>query len=91
MLVGKIHVVRHGVSEGVEYYLQAKIRGESYFGWPFERYLGASLDGLLSCSCCEKLGVLEVKCPQCVKDEFPVDDDCNFCMTKQSDHTWTLK
>ena len=20
-----------------------------------------------------------------------MDDDCNFCTTKQSDHTWTLK
>lgn len=57
-------------------------------------YLGASPDGLISCSCCGEKGVLEVKCPLCVKDEFPseVDTDhrSSFCMIKENS-TWTLE
>ena len=53
-------------------------------------YTGASPDGIISCSCCGK-GVLEVKCPSCVKDSFPEDDSQSFCMSKQSDGNWTIK
>ena len=53
-------------------------------------YLGASPDGIINCNCCGK-GVLEVKCPFCIKEGLPGDlDQTNFCMTKQDD-LWTLK
>jgi hypothetical protein len=38
-------------------------------------HIGASPDGLVSCSCCGK-GVLEVKCPLCVKEGF--NDEANY-------------
>jgi hypothetical protein len=49
-------------------------------------YIGASPDGLVSCLCCDE-GVLEVKCPLCVKDHFPADDNeeqgrQKFCMSQ---------
>ena len=52
--------------------------------------MGASPDGIVSCSCCGK-GVLEVKCPHSVKESFPEDDSCSFCMEKGNDGNWTLK
>jgi len=52
-------------------------------------YIGASPDGLVSCSCCGD-GVLEVKCPFSVKDKFPENDQASFCMRKV-DNSWVLK
>ena len=45
-------------------------------------YIGASPDGLVCCSCCGE-GVLEVKCPLCVKYNFPDEELKGFCMTKK--------
>ena len=56
-------------------------------------YIGASPDGLVECSCCGK-GLVEIKCPHCVKDSFPDEDTSNsrsFCLSKQSDGEWMLK
>ena len=53
-------------------------------------YLGASPDGIVNCNCCGK-GVLEVKCPFCIKEDLPGDlDETDFCMTQQ-DGKWMLK
>ena len=53
-------------------------------------YLGASPDGIINCNCCGK-GVLEVKCPFCIKEGLPGDpDETDFCMTKQNGK-WILK
>ena len=50
-----------------------------------------SPDGLVHCTCCGE-GVLEVKCPQCIKDKLPDDDEVNaFCMIKDVHGKWTLK
>ena len=38
---------------------------------PLSPHLGASPDGLVSCSCCSGSGVLEIKCPFSVKDSAP--------------------
>ena len=46
-------------------------------------YMGASPDGIINCECCGK-GVLEIKCPFCVKNET-IDDATNnktFCLIK---------
>uniref|UniRef100_A0A1X7US45 PHD-type domain-containing protein n=1 Tax=Amphimedon queenslandica TaxID=400682 RepID=A0A1X7US45_AMPQE len=53
-------------------------------------YIGASPNGIVSCSCCGK-GVPEVKCPHSVKKSFPEDSKHSFCMEKGSDGNWTLK
>lgn len=61
-----------------------------FFIDPERPYLGASPDSIVTCKCCGK-GVLEVKCPHCVKDGLPEGNDVpGFCMTKNND-TWTLK
>lgn len=45
-------------------------------------YVGATPDGLVTCTCCGK-GTVEVKCPFGCKQGLP-DDDSNFCTTKDS-------
>lgn len=45
-------------------------------------YIGASPDGIVNCNCCGQ-GVVEVKCPFCVKEGLPEDDIGGFCMTKK--------
>ena len=45
-------------------------------------YIGASPDEIVCCSCCGE-GVLEVKCPLCVKEIFPDEELNGFCMTKK--------
>ncbi len=41
--------------------------------------------GVLNCKCCGK-GVIEVKCPHCVKEGLPEDNELpGFCMTKDDD------
>ena len=41
-------------------------------------FLGASPDGMVECSCCDK-GVVEIKCPYCYNQDLP-DDDNTFYM-----------
>ena len=49
-------------------------------------YIGASPDGIVSCDCCGK-GVVDVKCPLCVKDGLPDASPPGFCMKKDE---WKL-
>ena len=51
-------------------------------------FIGASPDAFVECSCCNQ-GVVEVKCPHCIKDRSPDEVD-NFCMVKE-DEKWRLK
>ena len=54
-------------------------------------FVAASLDGIVSCTCCGK-GTVEVKCPFCVKEGLPAEDEKeNSCsrLTWQ-DGKWTL-
>lgn len=39
---------------------------------PHAPHLGASPDGLVSCTCCVGSGVLEIKCPYSVRDALPI-------------------
>lgn len=46
-------------------------------------FLGATPDGILNCSCCEKKYVIEIKCPFKCKEKSPADlakTDKTFCM-----------
>ena len=52
-------------------------------------FIGASPDGIISCKCCWK-GVLEVKCPFCVKEGLPDEESEDFCMELQN-NKWVLK
>lgn len=52
-------------------------------------FVGASPDRIITCTCCGK-GVLEVKCPYCIKDGLPQEDQENFCMT-QKNGKWSLR
>ena len=52
-------------------------------------FIGATPDGITDCTCCGK-GLVEVKCPHCVKDGLPEEDTRNFCMVK-IDGQWSLK
>ena len=49
-------------------------------------FIGASPDGIIQCECCTGIGVLEVKCPYCVRDVEPssapyIQDDGNLLKT----------
>lgn len=50
-------------------------------------FIGATPDGYVTCSCCGS-GVIEIKCPHCVKD-MSLDDAAStikrFCLIKDSD------
>ena len=52
-------------------------------------YIGASPDRIVCCDCHGK-GVLEVKCPFCMKDGLPDNDKENIFMVLK-DGKWTLK
>lgn len=50
--------------------------------WPF---IGASPDGIVDCSCCER-GVLEIKCPYCHRESSvttAVSEDPKFCLKER--------
>ena len=51
--------------------------------WPF---LGASLDGIVCCDSCGH-GVIEVKCPYCVRNKHLEDavKDKSFCLKEELD------
>ena len=55
---------------------------QDFFIDPSKPYLGASPDSIVNCKCCGK-GVLEVKCPYCIKDGLPEESENSFCMTKE--------
>ena len=49
-------------------------------------FIGASPDGNIQCECCTGIGVLEVKCPYCIRDVEPssapyIQDDGNLLKT----------
>ena len=49
--------------------------------------MGASPDGIISCTCCGK-GTLEIKCPYCHRGESVTDaayEDHKFCLQLNSD------
>lgn len=52
-------------------------------------YIGAPPDGFVKCDCCGH-GLIEVKCPHCIKDELPEEEYSGFCMEKHNNE-WTLK
>ena len=52
-------------------------------------FIGASPDGLVECSCCGK-GLLEIKCPYCIKEKLPDEEFSGFCKSKHPDK-WGLK
>lgn len=54
-------------------------------------YLGASPDSIITCKCCGK-GVVEVKCPFCVKDGLLNENEnrAGFCLVKENER-WSLK
>ena len=53
-----------------------------------DRFLGATPDLLLECSCCGK-GVLEIKCPYSIVNEIPSPDNLPYLVS--SDGSVTLK
>ncbi|XP_019858639.1 PREDICTED: uncharacterized protein LOC109586852 [Amphimedon queenslandica] len=73
-----------------ENHIDLTIKDNGFFIDLCHPYIGASPDGIVSCSCCGK-GVLEVKCPHSVKESFPEDNNRSFCMEKGNDGNWTLK
>ena len=56
--------------------------------WP---YLGASPDGVVTCSCCGK-GVLKIKCPYCHRSEDidALAADPKSCLVKSADGSYCL-
>ena len=52
-------------------------------------FLGASLDDMVKCSCCDK-GAVEIKSPYCYNQDMPDDDDNTFYMINRKG-TWSLK
>ena len=51
-------------------------------------FLGASPDGMVECSCCDK-GVVEIKCPYCYNQDLPDDDNTFYMINRKG--TWSLK
>jgi len=47
-------------------------------------YLHAYLDGIITCKC-HGMGVLEIKCPYCFKEQLPQEatEDSGFCLEQQ--------
>ena len=50
-------------------------------------YIGASPDGIIDCDCCG-LGILEVKCPYCIRMEDPSTASCLQNDTLDSSHQY---
>ena len=50
--------------------------------------MGATPDGLTECDCCDRKGVLEIKCPFCLKDQSmeEASGDKRFCLEKVNSH-----
>jgi len=66
-----------------------KIEGVGLFSHPDDPYIGASPDRIAYCDWHGK-GVLEVKCPFCMKDGLPLDDKDNVFMELKNGK-WILK
>ena len=49
---------------------------------PEQPYLGASPDGIVTCTCCGK-GLVERKCPFFIKEGFPENPSKSFCIHKE--------
>ena len=60
---------------------------------PSYPHFGASPDGIITCSCCIGMGVLEVKCPYSCRDKSLAEasSDSNSCLEMQLDGVMTLK
>ena len=96
-----IHIYRWGCThekDGIQSYISSatmnhgglQVQEAGLFVDVERPHLGASPDGIVNCNCCGR-GVLEVKCPFCIKEDLPGDlDETDFCMTQQ-DGKWMLK
>lgn len=66
-----------------------QLTNAGFFVYSDKPYLGASPDSIVECTCCGK-GVLEIKCPFCLKDGLPEEGFRSFCCEKK-DGMWKLK
>lgn len=53
-------------------------------------YIGATPDGIVSCKCCGK-GIIEIKCPFCLKDKSLDQIGSGFCLDKADNGQFFLK
>ena len=69
-----------------------EIADSGFFTNPIYPHIGATPDGLVSCSCCGE-GVMEVKCPHCLveKDIPDLVDAPKFCLTSDAAGTFQLR
>ena len=54
------------------------------------QFFGASPDGLIDCECCGQ-GVLELKCPYCIKDDEATVSILKYLISDNNGHTLRLK
>ena len=69
------------------------VRSCGLFIHPSYPYLGASPDGVISCTCCDGVAILEVKCPYSCRDKSFAEacSDSNSCLEMQLDGAMRLK
>lgn len=70
-----------------------KVKDAGFTISPLYPFVGASPDGYVSCSCCG-LGILEIKCPFCAKDETVEEAASNckqFCLERNDNGALSLK
>ena len=69
------------------------VRTCGLFIHPSYPHLGASPDGIITCTCCDGVAVLEVKCPFSCRDKSFAEacNDSNSCLEMQADGVMRLK
>ena len=74
-------------SQSIKQHMNFEIKQCGFFVDSKAPYVGATPDGLLSCSCCG-MGVLETKCPFCARKADSLSDVAGewnqFCLQKES-------
>ena len=69
-----------------------KVRSCGLFINPTYPHMGATPDGIITCTCCSGMGVLEVKCPYSCRDKsfLEATNNSNFYLKMKSDGGLTL-
>lgn len=85
------HIARNSYTEKIKNsYQDFKVSISGLVIHPDYPYLGASPDGVISCSCCEP-GLIEIKCPYKYRNESPIADNAlshpNYCLIKEENGT----
>jgi len=71
-------------------HLEFRIDNAGFFVSSDNPYIGATPDGLVDCKCCGR-GIVEVKCPFCLKDKTFDQMGSGFCLGQSESGQYFLK